>query len=496
MALDMQTRIKSLGFTMPDIASTGEEAIRMVEEIRPDLVLMDIMLPGEIDGVSVAERIKPRFDIPIIYVTAYADEATLQRAKITEPYGYIVKPFRERELAVTIDVALYKHKMENKLKESERWLSTTLRSIGDGVIAIDRESSITFMNRVAEELTGWKLEEVLNKKLTACFKLINRETRRPVENPAARVLLDGTIKGLANHTLLITRDGTEIPIDDTAAPIKDDRGNVTGAVLVFRDIKEREKAETELHQTYEKLKEKTLQLEASNKELESFSYSVSHDLRAPLRGIDGFSGMLMKDLGNDLNSEQKRKFDVIRRNTVQMGQLIDDLLAFSRIGRTSLMRIPIEMGNLIDRVIEQLRSIEPERKVEIRKKDMPACAGDPDLIKQVWANLISNALKFTRHRRETLIEIGGKSEVDWITYWVKDNGIGFDMRYYDKLFEVFQRLHSDADFEGTGVGLANVKKIIIRHYGKVWAEGKVGKGATFYFSLPTITNRKRIEHER
>ncbi len=245
-AMDIQQRLIRLGYAAPDIVFTGEEAIQKAEETRPDLVLMDIMLPGEIDGVTTAEQIHARFDIPVIYLTAYADEATLQRAKITEPYGYIVKPFKERELHITIDMALYKHRIERKLKESEKWLSTTLRSIGDAVVATDKNGLITFMNPVAERLTGWRLDECLNKKLTEVFKIINRDTRRPVENPVTKVILEGNIVGLANHTRLVKRDGTDISIDDSAAPIKDDKGNIIGVILVFRDITEQERAEEEL----------------------------------------------------------------------------------------------------------------------------------------------------------------------------------------------------------------------------------------------------------
>ncbi len=250
-ALDLQQRLIHLGYSVPDIASTGEEAVKIAETTLPDLVLMDIMLPGEIDGVTAAEQIQARFDIPIIYITAYADDDTLHRAKITEPYGYIVKPFKERELHITIDMGLYKHKMEKRLKESEKWLATTLRSIGDAVIATDKDGLITFMNPIAESLTGWKGEEVLQKKLTEVFNIINRDTRQPAENPVTKVILKGTVVGLANHTRLIAKDGTEIPIDDSAAPIKDDQGNLIGVVLVFRDITEREKAEETLRHSKE-----------------------------------------------------------------------------------------------------------------------------------------------------------------------------------------------------------------------------------------------------
>ncbi|TEB15980.1 RsbT co-antagonist protein RsbRA [Pelotomaculum sp. FP] len=270
-ALDLQNRLIGQGYTAPDIAATGEEAVKKTEETAPDLVLMDIMLHGEIDGVTAAEQIQARFDIPVIYITAFADEDTLQRAKITEPYGYLVKPFRERELYVTIDMALYKHKMEKKLREREKWFATTLRSIGDAVIATDNNGLVTFMNPMAEKLTGWKLEESQNKKLTEIFNIINMYSRKPAENPVTKILVEGLTVDLANHTILIARDGTEIAIDDSAAPIKDDKGNITGVVLAFRDITERKQAEEALRKSYEELdarvRERTAELEKLNQAL-------------------------------------------------------------------------------------------------------------------------------------------------------------------------------------------------------------------------------------
>jgi len=257
-ALDIERRLTASGYTVIDSVSAGDEAVRRVEETGPDLVLMDISLHGEMDGVSAAGVIRTRFDIPVVYLTAYADEPTLQRAKITEPHGYIVKPFKERELYIAIDMALYKHKLERKLKENEKWLATTLRSIGDAVIATDNAGQITFMNGVAEDLLGWKQEEVLNRKLTEVFTIVNRDTRLPVENPATRVLREGFVVGLANHTVLIARNGLEVPIDDSAAPIKDDSGAITGVILVFRDVTERQEAEENV------LREKTFSEMAIN----------------------------------------------------------------------------------------------------------------------------------------------------------------------------------------------------------------------------------------
>jgi anti-anti-sigma factor len=269
-ALDLQNRLIYQGYTVIDIAATGEEALKITEEKSPDLVLIDIILNGEIDGVTAAGQIQSRYDIPVIYITAYADQDTLQRARITEPYSYLVKPFRDRELYITVDMALYKHKLEKTLREREKWFATMLRSIGDAVIATDKNALVTFMNHAAEELTGWKLEEAQNKKLTEVFNIINKYSREPAENPVTRVLVEGITVNPAS-TILIKRDGTEIPIDDSAAPIKDDQGVITGVVLVFRDITERKQAEEALRKSYKeldaKVKKRTAELEKLNQAL-------------------------------------------------------------------------------------------------------------------------------------------------------------------------------------------------------------------------------------
>jgi PAS domain S-box-containing protein len=253
IAKDIQNTLIRLGYTVTAVASSGEEAIEKTAETAPDLVLMDIVLEGYMDGVEAAEQIRNRFDIPVIYLTAHADNGTLQRAKITEPYGYILKPFHERELHITIEIALYKHATGKKLKDSEQWLATTLKSLGDAVIATNSNGFITFMNPVAEVLTGWKQEEAAGNPLKNVFNIIDEETGKEVEDLATRVLREGVVVGLANHTILRAKDGTERPIDDSGAPIRDERGNITGVVLIFRDISERRQAEKALANEKERL---------------------------------------------------------------------------------------------------------------------------------------------------------------------------------------------------------------------------------------------------
>jgi len=243
VAMDIKHRLESLDYQVPEIASSGEEAVEKASKTNPDLILMDIVLKGEMDGIDAAQLIKDRFDIPVVYLTAYSDEKTLKRAKITGPFGYIIKPFEDQELHSAIEVALYKHMMESKLKENEKWYYTILESIGDAVITADKEGKVTFMNPVAQKVTGWSLEESLGKALKNVYKIINEDTKSPIK--ISHLVDKNNTAYQLDPTLLITKEGSTIPIHDTCSPIKDDKGNINGAVLVFQDIRERRKAEKE-----------------------------------------------------------------------------------------------------------------------------------------------------------------------------------------------------------------------------------------------------------
>ena len=255
-----------------------------------------------------------------------------------------------------------------------------------------------------------------------------------------------------------------------------------------QEIAERVRIAEQVSELNNALRQKNDDLLAANADLEAFCHSVSHDLRMPLRHIHSYISILDASASSKLNSEERRHVATVQKAALRMTRLIDDLLAFSRIGRAAMHRQRIRMAELIDETFQDLAPDLTDRHIDWERHEIPDIVGDPQLLKQVWVNLLANAVKYTRPRDPARIEIGAEEADDEIVYYVKDNGVGFNMQYADRLFGVFQRLHTEKDFEGTGVGLANVRRIVQRHGGRTWAEGAEGRGATVYFSLPVAGN--------
>ena len=370
-------------------------------------------------------------------------------------------------------------------RKTNEYLENLLNCANAPIIVWNMQYKITRFNKAFESLTGRIEKDVLGKSLEILFPIASRDHSMKL----FRKTLDGTRMEVVEIKILHI-NGTIRTLQWNSANIMSPDGKTPIATIAQgNDITLRKLAEEEIKQINEsleqKVRERTNQLEEANKELEAFSYSVSHDLRAPLRHINGFIDLLTKNNSYQLDEGGLRYLKIISESSQEMGKLIDALLAFSRLGRTELERTKINSTELVTKVLDSFNDELTGRKVEIKLSELPDTMGDENLLYQVWINLISNALKYSKNKETAEITIDGKTENDKTTFYIKDNGAGFDMEYSDKLFGVFQRLHKARDFEGIGIGLANVNRIVSRHGGNCWAESKVDNGATFFFSLPT-----------
>lgn len=374
-----------------------------------------------------------------------------------------------------------------RAEEDLHRMAAIIESSDDAIVSTTLDGIITSWNPAAQRLYGYSAEKAEGR--SASFLV---PTGRPddVAEILARV---GRGEAVEHYeTIRRNKDGRLIDVSVSASPIRDTRGNLVGVSTIGRDITDRKRAEATIRELNAELEnrvtQRTAELAEVVEDLEGFSYSISHDLRAPLRAIDGFSRILLEEYGGSLDAEGQRLLKVIRTATTDMAQLIDDLLAFSRIGRQQVKTSLIDMHALTAAVVNELTVTTPEEAEHVRIGDLPPAQGDRALIRQVLVNLLSNALKFSRPTERPEIEVAGSAGVEANRYWVRDNGVGFDNAYEEKLFQVFQRLHP-SEFEGTGVGLAIVQRIVRRHGGEVWAEGAVGEGATFFFTLPNNGTR-------
>jgi PAS domain S-box-containing protein len=401
--------------------------------------------------------------------------------RYVESQGSVIK---DESGKVSKVVVVSRDMTERKLAESElSRLATAVEAAAEAIIITDAEESIVYVNPAFEHLTGYGKDEVIGRT-SRSLKLEDSSDLTEYNRAWDRLK-----QGIAWTGALIDhrRDGSPFSAEETIAPIRDYQGSLIGFVAVIRDVTERRQAEEKIHRMNEELESRvarrTAELESANKELEAFSYSVSHDLRAPLRAIDGFSRILLDDCSGELSEEAQRLLGRVRHNTRQMGELIDDLLTFSRLSRQPLTKVNTSHGEVVARALTDLREERKGREVAINIGELAACMADPALLKQVYINLLSNALKFTRDAGSATIDIQSEKVDGATVYSIRDNGVGFDARYDDKLFGVFQSLHRAEDYEGTGVGLAIVQRIVQRHGGRVWAMSETGKGATFYFTL-------------
>lgn len=378
---------------------------------------------------------------------------------------------------------------EAELSFQRTFLAAMFENIDVGVVACNEKGELNFFNRVARDWQGSDPLKVPQEEWASYYSLFQKDGVTPMDLqtvPLARAFRGERVHDVS--MVIAVKGQPKRAVLAHASPMKGDDGRILGAVAAMHDITERKKAEEEVQklnrELEERVEQRTAELAIALKDLEAFSYSVAHDLKAPLRAIGGFANILAEDYTPKLDENGRRVIGVIDDNVKNMGQMIDDLLKLSRTGRQAMSFVDIDMEKFARSVCREVQEgLYRDRDIEVSIKPMPPARVDPVLAKQIFHNLIANAMKFTSLKEKAEIEIGGFDRDGERVYYVKDNGAGFDMKYSNRLFETFQRLHAKEKFEGTGIGLAIVKSAVQRHGGRVWAEGEVGQGATFYFTL-------------
>jgi PAS domain S-box-containing protein len=409
--------------------------------------------------------------------TLYISSSDLPYFIVFTSFASLVTWFSAVRRRVEEELRQARDKLEIEVAERTQQASL-LNLTHDSIFVRDMDFVITYWNRGAQELYGWSPEEATGKRSSELLQTI---FPAPMDEIRAELEKTGRWEGELKRT---RADGSEVLVSSRWSLRRDEQQRPSTILETNNDITERKRREQEISSLNQELSKRSAELEASNKELEAFAYSVSHDLRAPLRHMSGFTQLLQKSTVSILNEKSQRYVAIIQESAKRMGNLIDDLLAFSRIGRAETHKGLVSLDQLVLEALTEVRQETEERKIAWRVGALPAWYGDRSMLRLAFVNLISNAVKFTRTRPHAEIEIGcTDNKNDQVVVYVRDNGVGFDMKYANKLFGVFQRLHATEAFEGTGIGLATVQRIVHRHGGRVWAEGLVDRGATFYFSL-------------
>ncbi|HEY9643781.1 MAG TPA: ATP-binding protein [Coleofasciculaceae cyanobacterium] len=494
IAENLRENLESLGYSVSDTASSAIEAIEKAEELQPDIVLMDIRLQGEMDGIQAAEQIWNRLQIPVIYITGHSDRSTLERAKVTFPFGYILKPVKEQEVYVAIETALNRY-------EREQFLSTVLRRIGDGVIVVDTRYQIKYLNRVAEIFTGWQLNEARDQDLMTVLNLVDEETRQPVENPAISAFRQDSVVYLNRRVLLITKDGTTFPVTDSVASLMDKRGNLTGAVLVFRnDTQRRLQEEYSLAlQRAQLMEQQMAELQRLDKLKDDFLSTVSHELRTPLTVIEMAIQMLEisldrrmlvpSELEADAAAQQVEQYlKILREQCEYELNLVNDLLELQHLGAEEIPvnPAPINLLDWIPHIVEAFQEHARTRQQHLQvllPPVLPLLVSDIPIFTRILKELLTNACKYTP--LEGVITVSAQQVEEHLELMVSNSGIEIPPEELPRIFDKFHRLPTSDHWNqgGTGLGLALIKKLVIYLGGNIWAESRAGQ-TCFIVELP------------
>jgi signal transduction histidine kinase/FixJ family two-component response regulator len=506
-------------------AGSGQEALRCALQEDFAIILMDVRL-GDMSGIEVTAMLRDRErtrHTPVLLMTAAnSDDRELLAGYAHGAVDYLRKPLVPEVLRAKVTVFVDLYRAREAVRHQEELLRARER---ESLENAHRERLHHLLMQAPAAITILRGPDLVFEFVNPLYEqIIGRSVPlgRPMREVFPEVVAQQDVMERFRNVLKTGKPfvGTELPskwdrhgkgeqeegfFNLIYQAVRDEHGRITGvltfAVEVTEQVLARRKLEllaNELNQLNAELegrvRERTAQLQEANKELESFSYSVSHDLRAPLRHITGFAQLLERKAGTKLDDTSHGYLKTIISAAQQGGTLVDDLLAFSRMGRAELRQTHVELQPLVEEVRRELEADASGRNIEWRITSLPPVQADPALLRQVLRNLLGNAMKYTRPKPHALIEVGSRETPNEVEVWVRDNGVGFEMQYVDKLFGVFQRLHTVEEFEGTGIGLANVRRIISRHGGRTWAEGAVGQGATFHFSLPPASPHPKDSH--
>jgi two-component system cell cycle sensor histidine kinase/response regulator CckA len=488
VARNIQLELNSLGYAVPAIAASGEEALQRVAEIHPDLVLMDIALKGTMDGVETTERMQERFDVPVVYLTASADERTLERAKKTGPFGYLLKPYEERELQTTIEIALHKHKTEAARREMQQWLAATLRCIGDAVIATDARGCITMLNPAAETLTGWSQQEALGKELLEVFPVVRPGTRTPLANPLTKAVREGKVSCLEESSVVLAKDGKEIPVEGSFAPVYDEHGSFSGFVVVLRDISARRQAEEAASQNSEDFRPR--------QEMEIMSGLVgglAHDFNQLLTVMLGNISLVLGQVPqSDPNHELLAN---VEKAAVRAVAVVKQLLGFSRKARVPLQALNLNLP--VQEMVETLCClVDPRIAIEFTPApNLWTIRANPEQLKEVVMNLCFNSRDAMPNGGQLLLETenvvvqevsasanGRARPGEFVCLRVADTGQGIPAEIRSRIFEPF--FTTKGPGKGTGLGLALVHAVVEQYKGWIECHSEVGQGTRFDIYLP------------